>query len=68
VSSAGTNKKNQEKKEKENNPQIKAETVFYGYGDDEGLYDKLEKIIFESRQLYDNLLSKTIERSNLVGN
>jgi hypothetical protein len=62
-------KKKNKKEEKEDKPVIKVEAIFYEYPDDEGLYDKLEKIIFESRQLYDNLLNKTIERrSSLVGN
>jgi hypothetical protein len=72
VSSAGTNKKKQEKKdkEKENNPRIKVETIFYyEYPDDQGLYDKLERIVC-SPALYDDLLNKTIQRRSrsLVGN
>jgi hypothetical protein len=68
-SSAGTNKKKQENKNETG--QARVETIFYyEYPSDEGLYDKLERIV-SSPALYGNLLNKTIgggRSSNLVDN
>jgi hypothetical protein len=55
-----------EDKDKEKNEVIKSTFYEYYYHDDEGLYDKLEKIV-NSEQLYDNLLlNKGIERRNSI--